>query len=52
MTRHARYKQLKKCTIKQGTFSSIMLRTPTIEENVFVFKNIGILSKNSKKVKL
>ncbi|ALA46711.1 hypothetical protein DIRTYBETTY_51 [Bacillus phage DirtyBetty] len=51
MTRHARYKQLGKCTIKQGTINSIMLRTPTIEENVFVFKNIGILVKSNKKVR-
>ncbi len=51
MTRHARYKQLKKCTIKQGTFNSIMLRTPTIAENLFVFKNIGIVTKSNKKVR-
>ncbi|ADH03385.1 gp239 [Bacillus phage W.Ph.] len=51
MTRHARYKQLGKCTIKKGTINSVMLRTPTIEDNVFVFKNIGILSKTNRKVR-
>lgn len=43
MTRHVRYKQLNKATIKQATINSIMLRTPTIEENRQVYKAMGIL---------
>lgn len=42
MTRHVRYKQLNKVTIKQATINSIILKTPTINENIEVFKSIGI----------
>ncbi|MEB9013889.1 hypothetical protein P4H82_27360 [Bacillus cereus] len=45
MTRHVRYKQLNKATIKQATINSIMLRTPSIEENRQVYKAMGILDK-------
>ncbi|AMW62077.1 hypothetical protein PHRODO_29 [Bacillus phage Phrodo] len=43
MTRHVRYKQLNKATIKQATINSIMLRTPKIEENRQVYKAMRIL---------
>lgn len=43
MTRHVRYKQLNKATIKQATINSIMLQTPSIEENRQVYKAMGIL---------
>ncbi|QEM43083.1 hypothetical protein CHOTACABRAS_29 [Bacillus phage Chotacabras] len=43
MTRHVRYKQLNKVTIKQATINSIMLQTPSIEENRQVYKTMGIL---------
>lgn len=42
MTRHVRYKQLNKATIKQATINSILLRTPTIKENIEVYKSIGV----------
>ncbi|ALA13496.1 hypothetical protein AVV02_gp031 [Bacillus phage AvesoBmore] len=45
MTRHVRYKQLNKATIKQATINSIMLQTPTIEENRQVYKAMGIIDK-------
>lgn len=45
MTRHVRYKQLNKATIKQATINSIMLQTPSIEENRQVYKAMGILDK-------
>ncbi|ARQ94946.1 hypothetical protein FLAPJACK_32 [Bacillus phage Flapjack] len=43
MTRHVRYKQLNKATIKQATINSIMLQTPSIEENRQVYKSMRIL---------
>ncbi|ASR79842.1 hypothetical protein JANET_34 [Bacillus phage Janet] len=42
MTRHVRYKQLNKVTIKQATINSVLLKTPSIKDNIEVYKAMGI----------
>ncbi|AEQ34437.1 hypothetical protein D307_gp027 [Bacillus phage Bastille] len=42
MTRHVRYKQLNKVTIKQATINSVLLRTPSIKDNIEVYKAMGV----------
>ena len=45
MTRHARYRQAGKPTIHKATLEIPFIKTPTIEDNRNVYKQIGILDK-------
>ena len=45
MTRHARYRQAGKPTIHKATLEIPLIKTPTIEDNRKVYKQIGILDK-------
>lgn len=45
MTRHARYRQVGKPTIHKATIEIPLIKTPTIEDNRKVYKQIGILDK-------
>ena len=45
MTRHARYRQVGKPTIHKATMQIPFIKTPTIDDNRKVYKQIGILDK-------